>query len=161
VRGHRSVGILSLLRQAISLGADFGARSVESLLSVAEMVEQSVVEPGSLRRTPDGLSLALDNPPLRVGAFSKVRILVDGEAIPSERVSLRTGEGTPWRTAATVTPGWTFDLGPGDRTEIRIVTSAGGRAGPVRVRVELVPLAIPPLVWVEVRETPSEPPGAP
>lgn len=160
MRQRRPTGILSLARQGIALGVDYGGHSLESLVAVAEMVEAAVFEPGSLRRTLDGLSIALDNPPLRVGAFSTVRVLVDGEPIPAERVRLRSGEDGPWRTASSVTAGQTFDLGPGDRTEFAISTAAGRHPGPVRVRIEFVAPAIPPLVWIEVRETPVEP-GSP
>jgi hypothetical protein len=157
VRPRNPSGILALIREGLTVGLDFGVHSLETLVAVAEMVEESVYEPGSLRRTPEGMELALDNPPLRVGAFAQVRVLVDGVAIPAERVHLRPGPGAAWRSAATVTPGWTYDLAPGDRTELRIVGAAPVARGPVRVRVELRTFAIPPLVWCEVRDTPTGP----
>jgi hypothetical protein len=159
VRLKRPNGLLALLRQGITLGVDFGPHSLETLLSVAQTIEGSVYEPGSMRRTREGLELVLDNPPLRVGAFAEIRVLVDGVAIPAERVRLRPGADDPWRSAATVTPGWTYDLGPGDRIELRIVGAAPDSRGPVRVRIELRTLAIPPLVWCEVHDTPSSGPG--
>jgi hypothetical protein len=155
VRLRHPGGIVELVRQGITLGFDYGPHSLETLAAIGEMVETSVYEPGSLRRTRDGLEFAFDNPPLRVGAFAEVRVVVDGVAIPAERIRVRAGEGTDWRSAATISARSTYDLGPGDRTEFRIVGAAPAGRGPVRVRVELRTLAIPPLVWCEVRDTPA------
>ncbi len=154
-------GLFALVRQGITIGADYGIRSVETLLAVAQTIEESVYEPGSLRRIPGGLAFALDNPPLRVGAFARVRVLVDGEAIPSERVRLRPGPGHAWRTAADVTAEATYDLGPGDRTEFEIESAAPTGPGRTRVRIEFEAPAIPPTVWCELRDTLPAPGAAP
>jgi hypothetical protein len=152
-------GILPLVRQGLTLEFEFGTRAIEALIAVAQTIEESVYERGSLRWTGEGLWFALDNPPLRVGAFASVRVLVDGVAVPAERIRLRPGDGAAWRAAATVTPGWTYDLGPGDRTEFWIVGSPPATPRPIRVRVELRTESIPPPVWCEVHDTPSLPEG--
>ncbi|MGA8303077.1 MAG: hypothetical protein WA691_03080 [Thermoplasmata archaeon] len=154
--GSRHVGeYLSLLRQGLTLGVQFGPHSVEALLWAAETVEEGVYEAGSLRRTPGGIAFALDNPPLRVGAFTSIRVLVDGRPIFPELVRLRAGGGSAWRASSSVGPGSALNLGPGDRTEFEVVGSFGKGAGPLTVRLELHTPAIPPLVWFEFSETPS------
>jgi hypothetical protein len=155
VRPRPSTGTLSLLRQGVSLGLNYGTRSVGALLAVAETVEEGVYEPGSLRRIPGGLALALDNPPLRVGAFGGVRVLVEGAPVAPDRLRLRHGEGTPWRVGVEVTPESPFPWGPGERTEFE-VTAVDVPAGTrICVRIELRSRAIPPLVWCEIREVPA------
>jgi hypothetical protein len=140
----------------MTLGVQFGTHSVEALLWVAETVEEGVYEAGSLRRTPEGISFALDNPLLRVGAFTSIALRVDGERIPGERVRLRAGPGSAWRTAATIGADAPLGLGPGDRTELEILGDFGPDAKPIAVRVELRTPAIPPLVWFEFHDSPSE-----
>jgi hypothetical protein len=153
--GSRHVGeYLSLLRQGLTLGVQFGPHSVEALLWAAETVEEGVYVAGSLRRTPGGIAFALDNPPLRVGAFTSIRILVDGRPIAPDLVRLRCGAGAPWRGASSVGPGSELHLGPGDRTEFEVVGSFGKGAAPLTVRLELRTPAIPPLVWFEFSESP-------
>jgi hypothetical protein len=161
VRPRPPTGWLSLLRQGLTLGVDYGTHSLTALLAVAETVEDSVYEAGSLHRTADGIAFALDNPPLRVGAFAELQLLVDGVAVPAERIRFRPGEGRPWRSAATVTPGWPLEWGPGDRTEFDVRVPVPDPKARVCVRVELRTYAIPPLVWCEVRAVPAtgEAPG--
>ncbi len=154
-------GLFALLRQGVTIGADYGLRSVEALLAVAQTIEESVYEPGSLHTVPGGLAFALDNPPLRVGAFARVRVLVDGEAISSERVRLRPGPGHAWRTAAEVTSESTYDLGPGDRTEFEVAFAPAIGPGRTRIRIEFEAPAIPPIVWCEIRDTLPPPGDAP
>jgi hypothetical protein len=133
----------------------YGARSLEALLAVAETVEEAVYEPGSLRRISGGLAFALDNPPLRVGAFASVQVRVASVPVAPADVRLRKGAGTPWRTADGVTASSPFDWGPGERTEFEVAAPAPEPGKPVGVRVELRSIAIPPLVWCEIREVPA------
>ena len=158
--GTRHFGaLLSAVAQGLTLDVEFGAHSVEALLWVAETVEEGVYEPHSLVRTASGLGFALDNPPLRVGAFTVVRLLVDGRAIPAERVRFRPDATRPWRSADTVSPGRPWELAPGDRTEFSIAGTFADGSDSITVRLELHTPAVPPLVWFEFREPPRA--GAP
>lgn len=145
---------LSALRQGISVGVEFGPRALEALVSLAETVEQSVYEDGSLVVGPDGLGFVLSNPPLRVGAFSGVRLRLDGTEVAPDRVRLRPGPGTPWRATDSISAVAPFELRPGVPTEVAVhgAVSRGGR--PVHVRLEFDSIAIPPLVWFEFEAIP-------
>ena len=151
--GSRHVGdVLSLVRQGLTLGVQFGTGSVEALLWVAETVEEGVYEAGSLRWSPEGIAFALGNPPLRVGAFTSLTIRVNGEEVPAARVRLRSGAALPWRSAATIGDDDPLPLGPGDRTEFSVAGEFGREGETVRVRLELRTPAIPPLVWFQFQE---------
>ncbi|MCI4339557.1 MAG: hypothetical protein L3J68_04415 [Thermoplasmata archaeon] len=155
--GARHVGdVLSLLRQGLTLGYQYGAHSVEALLWVAETVEEGVYESGSLRRTPDGIAFALENPPLRVGAFTSVALRVDGTPVPGDSVRFRSGPGAPWRTATAVAADAPLNLAPGDRTEFDLAGEFGHGGDSITVRLELRTPALPPLVWFEFSESPTE-----
>jgi hypothetical protein len=153
----RHVGeVLSVLRQGLTLGVQFGTHPLEALIWVAETVEEGVYEAGSLRRTERGIAFALDNPPLRVGAFTYLRVVVDGAPVPGDRVRFRRGAGAPWRTPQSLGPDSPWDLAPGDRTEFEVDGMFGEGEEPLTVRLELRTPAVPPLVWFEFRESPSE-----
>jgi hypothetical protein len=159
--GSRHVGdVLSLLRQGITVGVQFGTHSVEALLWVAETVEEGVYEAGSLARSADGVTFVLDNPLLRVGLFTSLKVLIDGTEVPGEHVRLRPGAGTSWRTAGSVGPESGYSFAPGDRTEFDVRGGFGRANAPITVRLELRSPAIPPLVWFEFTESPTVP-GAP
>jgi len=151
---HRSGSWLSLARQAVSIGIDYGTHAIEALAWVAETVEESVYEAGSLVRSGPDLRFALDNPPLRVGAFRSVRVLVDRVPLPAERVELRAGPGTPWRSAASLTADAPLAFGPGERLEFRLVGGAPSTAEPLVIRLEFETSAIPPTVWLVIRDRP-------
>jgi hypothetical protein len=158
---HQLGGVLSLLRQGLTLGVQFGTHSVEALLWVAQTVEEGVYVPHSLTRTVEGIAFTLDNPLLRVGAFTSLRLRIDGTDVAGEFVRLRRGPGTPWRTAASIGADSSYALAPGDRTEFDVVGAFGHGTEALTVRLELRSPAIPPLVWFEFTETPSEAPSAP
>jgi hypothetical protein len=153
VSDRRFGSLLSLLRQGFSVEKEFGTHSLESLLSVAEMVEESVYERGSLTRTSNGLSFRLNNPPLRTGAFSSLRLLVDGAPVPGERARVRGGPGLPWRDLTDISTERPLELRPGEVTEIAMGLSPPGGAKKLAVRLELQSTAIPPLVWFEFTDT--------
>ncbi len=155
---HHLGGVLSLLRQGLAVEVDYGTHSLEALVEVAETVEESVYEPHSLRRTPGGLAFALDNPPLRVGAFTSLVVRVNEVPVRPDRIRLRPALGAPWRSADAIGPDAPLALAPGDRTEL-VLTGEFGTASELTVRLELHAPAIPPRVWFEFRETPVE--GAP
>jgi hypothetical protein len=147
-------GILTLVRQGLTIGVQFGTHSVEALLWVAQTIEEGIYEADSLRRTDAGISFALSNPILRVGAFTTIRVSVNGAGVPAAQVRFRGDPSAPWRTAASVGPDAPWYLAPGDRTEFAIDGSFPGTA--LTVRLELHTPAIPPLVWFEFTETPGK-----
>ncbi len=140
----------------MTIGVQFGTHSIEALLWVAQTVEEGIYEPDSLHRTADGIAFALDNPCLRVGAFTELRVLVDGTVVPGDGVRLRRGAGGTWRTASSVTPETTWDLAPGDRSEFEILGTFGQGNNSITVRLEMTTRSIPPLVWFEFNERPPE-----
>jgi hypothetical protein len=158
MRELRLGAIVSLLRQGLELEIGFGTRSVEALVWIAEAVEESVYAAGSLVRTATGLQFRLSNPPLRLGAFRELRLIVDGRPVAPERLRFRRSAGGAWRTAASLSEAEPLVLLPGEPTEIAadgVEPRIGGRA---ELRLELSSVAIPPRVWVEfsdeVREEP-------
>ncbi len=156
----RRVGpLLSLLRQGIALDLEFGTRSLESLVRLAETVEESVYVPGSLVTGPYGLRFALENPPLRTGAFRALRARVNGAAVPPGSVRFRPAGTDTWRDAGGLDRDHPLELTPGARTEFELAL-APPPTGEVTVRLEFENVAIPPLVWFEFRE-PARPAGGP
>jgi hypothetical protein len=149
--------VLRLAGEAIGVGWEFGFESLEALAWVAQTVESSVYVPHSLRRTGTGFRFALANPPLRVGAFSSVRMLVDGAAASPDRVRVRTVPVGPWRATSTIGAEQPLELQSGSGTEFDVdwPVPLGTRA--LTVRLELTNVAIPPLVWLEFQETLEEP----
>lgn len=152
--GSSSIGrVLSLARQGVEIGLEYGPHSLEALLWIAETVEESVYEPGSLVRDPEGIRFTLGNPPLRMGAFSAFRLRWDGRPVDPALLRIRTGLGGSWRTAASVTADAPIELLPGVRIEVAAEVPQGIVGSSAVVRLELQCPAIPPLVWVEFRDT--------
>ncbi|HZY69876.1 MAG TPA: hypothetical protein VFF67_02715 [Thermoplasmata archaeon] len=142
---------LGLVRQGVSLGVQYGLRSLEVLGSFAELIEHSVYEPASLRRTADGFGFTLRNPPLRMGAFSALRLLLDGVPVPPDSAFLQPGgrpDAIPFSALSAAHP---VEIPIGRRTRITV------RHPPVddgrhHVRLEFQNVAIPPLVWFEFED---------
>ncbi len=149
---RRLAAIVSLLRQGFAVEREFGTRSLEAMVEVADTVETSVYRDGSLCLTPNGLGFVLDNPPLRMGAFARVTLRVDGTSLPPESVRLRPGEGSAWRTAATVRRDTPLFWPPGQPMEFDLTLEVPARRGEAGVRLELESVAIPPRVWLEFRD---------
>ena len=142
---------LSLLRQGVSVGWEFGAQSLEELASVGEFLEHCVYEPSSLHRVPEGVAFTLRNPPLRMGAFSSVRVLWDHEAVPPGLVLLlREGEAVG-RRLDEIDAHHPVAFSFGRRTSFRLGIGSPSR-GDHHVRLELQSVAVPPLVWFEFTE---------
>ena len=150
-------GDVGLLREALSLIREFGFHSTERLAHVAAFLERSVYAPHSLHALPGGVGFTLLNPPLRVGAFSSVRIAWDGQRLPAEQFFVR-GEGQAIeRSASDISISRPLELRPGQRVSFRLAGVPAG-AGPHRVRLELQSIAIPPLVWFEFSDPIAEAP---
>lgn len=156
---HRLGSILRLVGDALRLEAEFGTHSIEMLAWIASTVEASVYLPSSMVRTPSGFRFSLANPPLRIGAFSALRVGVDGSTVPADQVRLRAGPGTPWRGSGELSPAHPLELEAGTRTEIDVQWPGVDGHRSVQVRLELQSVAIPPLVWLEIRDTPREEPS--
>jgi hypothetical protein len=151
MRSGRLRGDLALLTQGIEVAVTLGVRSLEGLAGVAELIEHSVYEHRSLARTPDGLTFVLRNPPLRMGAFSSIRVLVDGIAIPPEATAFEMG-GLARVLMNTVDRDRPVTLPVGERTRVHLQCAppVGDR---VHLRLELQSVAIPPRVWFEFSDT--------
>lgn len=143
---------INLLRQGVALVSEFGLRSAERLAYVAEFLERGVYSPHSLRRAPDGLGFTLLNPPLRVGAFSSIRVAWDGTFVDSDHAFIRAEGRAIERPLSDIGVARPLELRPGERTDFRL-TGVPARAGTHRVRLELKNIAIPPLVWFEFSDT--------
>jgi hypothetical protein len=148
MRFSRFLGSIDLLRQGIAIMRDYGLRSADRLGRVAEFLERSVYEPGSLRATSDGVALILRNPPLRVGAFSSLRALWDGTPVAPHRAFVRRNGEVIDRPLSDVSAERPVNLAAGRKIFFRFVLDAPA-VGEHRVRIELQNLAIPPLVWFE------------
>ena len=159
MRASRLGSIVDLLREGLALEVGFGTHSVEALLWVAETVEEAVYAPGSLTLSESVLTFRLTNPPLRVGAFSGLRVSVDGRPADPARLRFRSGAGTPWRRASSLSRETPLELVPGRPVEFAIEDAVPIVPRRASVRLELDSVAIPPLVWVEfsdeVRQGPA------
>jgi hypothetical protein len=148
---------LGLVDQGIELGLDFGIHSVVELARLGELLLHSVYERGSLRLDGGQAVFTLRNPPLRMGAFSRVRLFWDGAEVPAAAVSIAPALGTP-RALAEVDREHPVTIPVGERTRFRL--------GPVPsdahrhvVRLELQSVAIPPTVWFEFSDVLGAEPG--
>lgn len=151
---HRLVLALSLVRQGFSVTHEFGVHSIEALLWVAETVKDSVYDPRSLVRSPEGLSFGLSNPPLRMGAFSSLKVWVDRVEVPPASCKVRVGTEPTWRTTAEISRASPLELRPGTSLEVALSVPTVPTDRPVTVRMELHNIAISPLVWFEFVDTP-------
>ncbi|MCI4368638.1 MAG: hypothetical protein L3K09_03640 [Thermoplasmata archaeon] len=145
---------LALLRQGLAIGVEFGFGSLEGLARTAELLEHSVYEAGSLRRLPDGLGFTLLNPPLRMGAFSEIRVWVNEVPVPADSASVTVeGESGPRRLSG-VTALAPVSIPVGRRSRFRLALREVP-SGTLTVRMEFDSVAIPPHVWVEFSGVPG------
>ncbi|MFZ0831310.1 MAG: hypothetical protein WCB18_07325 [Thermoplasmata archaeon] len=152
-------GDVGLLRETVSLLREFGLHSAERLAQVAEFLEKSVYAPRSLHAVPGGVGFTLLNPPLRVGAFSSIRVAWDGELLPPERVFVRTEGHAVERPLSDIVLARPIELRPGQRIEFRL-DGVPEDSAHHRVRLELQNIAVPPLVWFEFSDPISAQPRA-
>lgn len=151
---------LSLLREGTDVAVGFGLRSLEGLGGVAEFLEHAVYEPRSLRASGDRLQFTLRNPPLRMGAFRSIRVSFDGRwAAPSDAWVHPGGAPGPIPLDR-VDRDHPVTIPIGVRTQF-IARGVDRTPRKTRVRLELLSVAIPPLVWYEfVDEIRTEAPPA-
>lgn len=150
MKGHGLRVDLSLLRQGISIGFEFGAVALTELARLGEFIERNVYEPRSLREDNDGISFTLLNPPLRMGAFSDALLRWNGRPVPRNDSWVESAGGMV-RSFAMIGRATPITLPTGQRTRVRF--RAEDRAsGSQHVRLELRSAAIPPLVWVEFHD---------
>ena len=150
MRTARLFGDLGLLEQGVEVAVGFGVRPLEGLLGVAELIRSSVYQVGSLSVGPDGLSFTLLNPPLRMGAFSSVRLTVDGVPVPPSDGRLGA-RGSELRRFDSIDRDHPIALPIGEPTDF-LVALETPLAGRRHVRLELQSVAIPPLVWMEFED---------
>lgn len=153
--------MLGLLRQGLTLEVEFGTSSLESLLRIAETVEESVYEAGSLRSTDRGVRFVLANPPLRMGAFRRVSVVLNGAPVPPTEVRCRPVGAPSWADGASISEANPLCLVPGRRVEFEIGATGLAQGRETTVRLELESVAIPPLVWFEFREKVGAPTSGP
>jgi hypothetical protein len=153
---HRIGSILRLVGDAARLEVSYGSHSLEALAWVARTVESSVYVPRSLVRTRTGFRIAFANPPLRIGGFSSLRVLVDGATVPPVAVRYRTGAAQPWQGVGSLGLAEPLELQAGSTLLLEVDHPLPPRSAPITVRLELQSVAIPPTVWVEVRDTARE-----
>jgi hypothetical protein len=150
--GSRSFALdLSILRQGLSIGREFGFASLEEFARLGSFLEGAFYERGSLASDPSGFSFRLANPPLRLGAFSAIRLFWDGAAIPPDRAAISVGRDRPPRRFSDVDVGRPLTLSFGGPIRITVQT-APPRVGLHRLRLELQSIAIPPVVWIEISD---------
>jgi hypothetical protein len=147
-------GDLALLTQGVEVAVGFGVRSLEGLADVAELLEHSVYEPRSLRRTSLGFAFTLLNPPLRMGAFSSIRLLWNDAVVDPDRVALSLPGGVR-RTLASIGRDAPVTLPVGQRAHLE-VTANSVQTGRPHLRLELQSVAVPPLVWFEFSDDLNE-----
>lgn len=144
---------LQMAKEGILLGWHFGARSLGELVRIANYIETSVYERGSLVRVPDGIGFRLTNPPLRLGAFHRAVLWVNGRAIPPEEVTVRTDGSPEFRRFTDLSPSRPLALLPGHPTEFRVhLDPPPGWGSRLLLRLELHNVAIPPPVWLQFRD---------
>ncbi len=142
---------LSVLRQGVSLGSEFGWEALAEFTRIGEFLEKSIYREGSLRLDREGkISLVLDNPPLRVGAFLGAYLSLDGVELPPEDswcVDERFGRLRPLSSLSRADP---LILRPGESTTFSAKPPGPCGSGVHTVRLTLHSVAIPPPVWLEV-----------
>jgi hypothetical protein len=118
------------------------------MVRVAELIESSVYDRGSLTTDGRQVRFRLLNPPLRMGAFSRITLVWDGGAIPPSDATITSVSGQSPTRLDKISAERTVTIPIGRRTEIAFATDRR-ESGAHRVRLELESVAIPPMVWLE------------
>lgn len=150
---------LGLVRQGLRLALDYGVRPLEEMVRVAELIESSVYEHGSLTTAGREVRFRLLNPPLRMGAFSRIALRWDGAVILPSDAMIAPVDGRSGTRFSEISADRPFTIPIGRRTEVRFETDRR-ESGVHTIRLELESVAIPPMVWLEFadRLTTSTPP---
>ncbi len=130
---------------------EFGTKAITELARTASLAGLQVFERGSLKATPDGVRFTFRNPPLRMGAFSAIRVFWDRQRVPDADVTVQVRGSPPPTSLAKVKANRPFTVPVGQRTDfvLRLPTPAEGAH---RLRLELQSVAIPPMVFWESME---------
>ncbi|HYK94210.1 MAG TPA: hypothetical protein VEY07_09275 [Thermoplasmata archaeon] len=139
---------LSVVRQGLRLFWEFGLQPLEEMVRVAELLEHSVYERGSLVRRGSRIEFVLLNPPLRMGAFSSIAARLDDVPVAPEAAFISPGGTGASRAFSTITRDDPLTIPVGVRTRISL-EAPQVEPGHRRVRLELHSRAIPPRVWFE------------
>ena len=152
---------LRLVREGLVVAFDFGVAPLEQITRLAEVIEHTVYEPGSLRAVAGRARFTLLNPPLRMGAFSSATIQWDGEPVDPARCTVETDGVRPARALSTLSSTAPLGLPVGARSRFAFPVP-DPTSGEHRVRLELTSVAIPPRIWLEfadrvAADVPAEP----
>jgi hypothetical protein len=151
VRHYRVVVDLDLLRDGLRIGHEYGFRSLEELARTGAFLQSVVYEAHSLRAIPGGVAFALHNPPLRMGAFSRLSLRWDEREVPPERCTVRPAASPAPIRFCDISSHSPVVFPVGERIEF---TAGVGTPthGAHTVRLELRSLAIPPIVWFRLTD---------
>jgi hypothetical protein len=149
---------LRLVRDGVRVAFDFGVPTLTGLVAVAELLGHDVYEVGSLQRTTEGVRFLLRNPPLRMGAFSGLKLFVEGQPIPPPDAQVIPGGADRPVRFSEIDRAHPVTLPIGQRTAFHL-RLASIPSGPLHLRLELQSVAIPPLVWLEFTDAarPADP----
>lgn len=142
---------LGVVRQGLHLFLEFGLQPLEEMVRVAELLEHSVYEKGSLTRRGNRVSFVLLNPPLRMGAFHQIALTFDGVPVPPDRATVEPGPRWAPRPLAGISRSSPVTLPVGTRTRFTFESDTNP-TGTHRIRLDLHSLAIPPCVWFELSD---------
>jgi hypothetical protein len=143
---------LSVLRQGLTVGVEFGFGSLEELARIGWELERGIYPIGTLESAPEGVRFRLWNPPLRIGAFSSIHARWDGAPVDPMRSWVSTDRAPTPRTLDSVTRGAPLELGVGEGSVFVLGPPAGPSPGRHRVRIEWLSSAVPPTVWIEFED---------
>jgi hypothetical protein len=151
VRALRTRVDLQLFRQGLTIGRGFGLHSLQEMARVALYLESAIYDRGSLRAVPDGVTFALNSPPLRMGAFQRVSLAWDRNPLAPADCTVRpVDRAVPVRFDA-IDRARPLVLPAGRRVEFA-ARMEPPPSGAHTVRLELESVAIPPTVWFEVTD---------
>ena len=148
---------LKVVRQGLRIFWEYGFQPLEEMVRVAELLEHSVYEKGSLTLLDGHVEFVLLNPPLRMGAFSSIRASMDGTPVPTDRAGVMIEPARTPRKLSTLSRQDPLTLPVGARSRFWL-EAAGVGPGDHTIRLELQSVAIPPRVWLEFSDHLAIPP---
>ena len=139
---------VELLSDGLTLSWDFGLASLTELARTATLAGLNVLESGSVRAEEGGVVFTLRNPPLRIGASRAVRVFWDREPLDPQRVRVEVRGQPPGTRLSAVSGATPLTIPVGLRTDFHLEGAASAE-GKHRLRLELDPIAIPPMLFWE------------